>query len=37
MVEYSFVIPHDVQTLVKLMGGAETFENRLDLMVSEME
>jgi putative alpha-1,2-mannosidase len=36
MIEYSFVIPHDVKTLVKLMGGADTFEERLDLMVSEM-
>lgn len=32
--EYSFVIPHDVKTLVKLMGGDETFEKRLDMMVS---
>lgn len=31
--EYSFVIPHDMQTLVDLMGGSETFEARLDLMV----
>ncbi|KAL4765477.1 uncharacterized protein BDW70DRAFT_155962 [Aspergillus foveolatus] len=30
--EYSFVIPHDMQTLVNLMGGSETFEARLDLM-----
>jgi putative alpha-1,2-mannosidase len=32
--EYSFVIPHDVKTLIKLMGGEETFEKRLDMMVS---
>ncbi|KAJ5768395.1 hypothetical protein N7533_000978 [Penicillium manginii] len=30
--EYSFVIPHDVKTLIKLMGGEETFEKRLDMM-----
>ncbi|RAL10842.1 uncharacterized protein BO97DRAFT_444331 [Aspergillus homomorphus CBS 101889] len=30
--EYSFVIPHDMQTLIDLMGGADTFESRLDLM-----
>ncbi|KAJ5692453.1 hypothetical protein N7462_001876 [Penicillium macrosclerotiorum] len=30
--EYSFVIPHDMLTLIKFMGGAETFESRLDLM-----
>ncbi|KAL6240098.1 hypothetical protein BDW75DRAFT_235927 [Aspergillus navahoensis] len=30
--EYSFVIPHDMQTLIDLTGGAETFEARLDLM-----
>ena len=33
MVEYSFVIPHDVKTLVEFMGGPKTFESRLDLMV----
>jgi putative alpha-1,2-mannosidase len=31
--EYSFVIPHDVKTLVGLMGGEKAFESRLDLMV----
>lgn len=31
--EYSFVVPHDVKTLVELMGGPETFERRLDMMV----
>lgn len=31
--EYSFVIPHDVETLIKFMGGGDTFEKRLDLMV----
>ncbi|KAL3496950.1 glycosyl hydrolase family 92-domain-containing protein [Aspergillus germanicus] len=30
--EYSFVIPHDMKTLINLMGGPETFESRLDLM-----
>jgi putative alpha-1,2-mannosidase len=28
--EYSFVIPHDVSTLIDFMGGDETFELRLD-------
>lgn len=32
-VEYSFVVPHDTETLIDLMGGPETFEARLDLMV----
>lgn len=32
--EYSFVIPHDMETLVEFMGGPTTFESRLDLMVS---
>lgn len=31
--EYSFVVPHDMETLVQFMGGPETFERRLDLMV----
>ncbi|KAL4810093.1 glycosyl hydrolase family 92-domain-containing protein [Aspergillus unguis] len=30
--EYSFVVPHDMETLIDLMGGAETFEARLDMM-----
>ncbi|KAL2838781.1 glycosyl hydrolase family 92-domain-containing protein [Aspergillus pseudodeflectus] len=30
--EYSFVIPHDMKTLIDLMGGPETFEARLDLV-----
>ncbi|GES57475.1 glycosyl hydrolase [Aspergillus terreus] len=30
--EYSFVIPHDMETLIELMGGSATFESRLDLM-----
>ncbi|OKL58141.1 hypothetical protein UA08_06477 [Talaromyces atroroseus] len=30
--EYSFVIPHDVETLIEFMGGSSTFESRLDLM-----
>ncbi|KAL9074540.1 MAG: hypothetical protein Q9157_004355 [Trypethelium eluteriae] len=28
--EYSFVIPHDTQTLIQFMGGLATFESRLD-------
>lgn len=28
--EYSFTIPHDMQTLVEFMGGPEAFESRLD-------
>lgn len=28
--EYSFVVPHDVQTLIESMGGASEFERRLD-------
>ncbi|KAF2689176.1 glycoside hydrolase family 92 protein [Lentithecium fluviatile CBS 122367] len=28
--EYSFVIPHDLQTLIEFMGGEEAFESRLD-------
>lgn len=32
-IEYSFVIPHDVETLIKFMGGSETFDSRLDMMV----
>ncbi|PVI05747.1 glycoside hydrolase family 92 protein, partial [Periconia macrospinosa] len=28
--EYSFVIPHDVQTLIDFMGGQDSFESRLD-------
>ncbi|KAL1872506.1 hypothetical protein Plec18167_006624 [Paecilomyces lecythidis] len=30
--EYSFVIPHDMETLIEFMGGSATFESRLDLM-----
>ncbi|CAG8024975.1 unnamed protein product [Penicillium salamii] len=30
--EYSFVIPHDVKSLIEFMGGEKTFESRLDLM-----
>ncbi|RDW87775.1 alpha-1,2-mannosidase family protein-like protein [Coleophoma crateriformis] len=30
--EYSFSIPHDMQTLITLMGGANTTEARLDTM-----
>ena len=28
--EYSFTIPHDMQTLIQYMGGADNFERRLD-------
>ncbi|KAF1998529.1 glycoside hydrolase family 92 protein [Amniculicola lignicola CBS 123094] len=28
--EYSFVIPHDVETMISLMGGPQHFESRLD-------
>lgn len=28
--EYSFNVPHDMSTLISLMGGPETFESRLD-------
>jgi len=28
--EYSFTIPHDMQTLIEFMGGPEAFESRLD-------
>lgn len=31
--EYSFVIPHDMETLIDFMGGPDTFEARLDTMV----
>ncbi|ORY68498.1 alpha-1,2-mannosidase family protein-like protein [Pseudomassariella vexata] len=30
--EYSFSIPFDMKTLISLMGGTETFEERLDAM-----
>jgi len=29
-IEYSFVVPHDTETLIQLMGGATAFESRLD-------
>jgi putative alpha-1,2-mannosidase len=32
--EYSFNVPHDMRTVVKLMGGPEEFEKRLDYIVS---
>lgn len=28
--EYSFTIPHDMETLIQFMGGADAFERRLD-------
>lgn len=30
--EYSFNVPHDMQTLIEFMGGEEKFEERLDYM-----
>lgn len=33
VIEYSCVIPHDVETLIEFMGGPKTFESRLDMMV----
>lgn len=30
--EYSFNIPHDMETLIEFMGGEEKFEKRLDFM-----
>lgn len=33
VLEYSFVLPHDMETLIDFMGGADTFESRLDMMV----
>jgi putative alpha-1,2-mannosidase len=35
--EYSFVIPHDMETLIDFMGGPDTFEARLDTMVGTDE
>lgn len=32
--EYSFVVPHDVETLIQFMGGQAEFERRLDYIVS---
>jgi putative alpha-1,2-mannosidase len=32
--EYSFVVPHDMETLVQFMGGETEFERRLDYIVS---
>ncbi|KAH8424013.1 uncharacterized protein LDX57_001768 [Aspergillus melleus] len=31
--EYSFVAPHDMESLIDRMGGPDTFESRLDMMV----
>ncbi len=30
MAEYSFTVPHDMETLVDFMGGPDEFERRLD-------
>lgn len=32
--EYSFVVPHDMETLIQFMGGETEFERRLDYIVS---
>lgn len=32
--EYSFVVPHDMETLIDFMGGKTEFERRLDYIVS---
>ena len=32
--EYSFVVPHDMETLISFMGGPQIFEQRLDYIVS---
>lgn len=32
--EYSFVVPHDMATLIQFMGGNSEFERRLDYIVS---
>lgn len=32
--EYSFTVPHDVETLIQFMGGETDFESRLDYIVS---
>lgn len=32
--EYSFVVPHDMETLIQFMGGNDEFERRLDYIVS---
>lgn len=34
--EYSFVVPHDVETLIQFMGGQAEFERRLDYIVSSI-
>lgn len=34
LAEYSFVVPHDAQTLIQFMGGNNSFETRLDYIVS---
>ena len=33
--EYSFNVPHDMQTLIDFMGGPDEFERRLDYMVCD--
>lgn len=34
--EYSFVVPHDMETLVQFMGGEAEFERRMDYIVSPL-
>lgn len=31
-IEYSFTVPHDMETLIQFMGGKDEFERRLDYM-----
>jgi predicted alpha-1,2-mannosidase len=33
--QYLFMVPHDIEGLMKLMGGPETFENKLDTVFNE--
>ncbi|MCD4736404.1 MAG: GH92 family glycosyl hydrolase, partial [Bacteroidales bacterium] len=33
--QYSFFVPHDINTLVDLMGGKENFESKLDQLFTE--
>ncbi len=33
--QYSFAVPQDIETLIQLMGGANQFEQKLDLLFTE--
>ncbi len=33
--QYLFMVPHDIKGLMKIMGGAESFENKLDKVFEE--